>query len=138
MRSHIFGSFQQVTFKLCIFTNFKAFFLAVLTDCRYLSQSKVEKTLEGSIALVYCSIRSLQPYFHRTEFPSSSVCELIRLWMSNSLQIEFCNIFFNLLSPQVVFCEVLQNVNMSRWKINLILNPVENSDLRFKLSLAAI
>ena len=66
------------------------------------------------------------------------MCELIRLWMSNSLQIEFCNIFFNLLSPQVVFFEVLQNVNMSRWKINLILNPVENSGLRFKLSLAAI
>ena len=43
---YIFFSFQQVTFKLCNFTDFKGF-SAMLTDFRYLVQVKSWKTLES-------------------------------------------------------------------------------------------
>ena len=39
---YIVVSFQQITFKLGIFTNFKAFVLTVLTDFANWTKSKVE------------------------------------------------------------------------------------------------
>ena len=45
LQSYIFLSFHQVTFKLGKFTDFKAFFPAMLME----SKKKAEKTMEGSI-----------------------------------------------------------------------------------------
>ena len=54
LRRCIFISFQQVTFELVDFTNFKALFSVVSTDFPEL-MSKVEKTVK----------RSIQPYLDR-------------------------------------------------------------------------
>ena len=53
LQSYVFVSFPQITFKLGTFTDFKVFFLSMLTDFANWIQSKVEKTVDGSIGITY-------------------------------------------------------------------------------------
>ena len=46
----LFGAIQHITFKICIFTTFKSFFLAVLTDFRSLVHVKSWKD-HGSLSI---------------------------------------------------------------------------------------